>query len=150
MSFETTSHPGDPVDDRASTLSAPKAYTRLYTDAEGHSRFEDVELTGETRGVPYADLMATFAEPIAAESVIFRHVLREADDGTPHNAPRRQFIFQLTGGCEVETSRGEVRRFGPGDVLFVEDLEGHGHITRSLGPGPRLTVLVTVPATGHR
>lgn len=123
----------------------PGAYTRLYTDADGHSRFEDVELPGETRGVAYAELVATFAEPIPAQAVVFRNVLLEASDDTPHNAPRRQFIIQVSGACEVETSTGDVRRFGPGSVLLVEDLDGRGHITRKLGTGERLTLLITLP-----
>jgi hypothetical protein len=121
------------------------AYTRLYTDADGHSRFEEVELPAETRGVGYAELVATFSEPIDADAVVFRNVLREAADDTPHNAPRRQFIVQMTGWCEVESSTGERRRFGPGSVLLVEDLVGHGHITRKIGEGERLTMLVTLP-----
>ena len=123
----------------------PFAYTRLYADADGHSRFEDVTLPGETRGVAYADLVATFADPIPSEALVFRHVVEEAADDAPHNAPRRQFIIQVTGACEIETSTGEVRRFGPGSVLLVEDLDGRGHITRNVGDGQRLTVLVTLP-----
>jgi hypothetical protein len=128
-----------------SSSAIPCAYTRLYTDVDGHSRFEDVELAGETRGVGYAELVATFAQPIAAEAVVFRNVVREASDETPHNAPRRQFIIQVSGACEVESSTGEIRHFGPGSVLLVEDLHGHGHITRKVGTGERLTLLITLP-----
>jgi hypothetical protein len=133
---------GTPPDTGTETLVG---YTRLYTDADGHSRFEDVELPAETRGVAYAELVATFSVPIDADAVVFRNVLREAADDSPHNAPRRQFIVQITGVCEVESSTGEVRRFGPGSVLLVEDLSGHGHITRKIGDGERLTMLITLP-----
>jgi hypothetical protein len=121
-----------------------KAYTRLYSDADGHSRFEDVELPAKTGGVIESDLVATLADPIAAETVVFRNVLREASDSEPHNAPRRQFIIQITGWCEIETSTGEVRRFGPGEVLLVEDLDGRGHITRADESGERRTLLITL------
>jgi hypothetical protein len=124
------------------------AYTRLYADADGHSRFEDVQLPAETRGVTYAELVATFSDPIDADAVVFRNVLQEASDDSPHNAPRRQFIVQISGACEVETSTGEIRRFGPGSVLLVEDLDGHGHITRKVGEGERLTMLITLPEDG--
>jgi hypothetical protein len=33
----------------------------------------------------------------------------------------------LGGQVEAEVSDGEVRRFGPGDVVLVEDTEGRGH-----------------------
>lgn len=129
-----------------SSITIPRAYTRLYTDAEGHSCLEDVDLQGVISGVGYATLVATFAPDIPAEAVVFRNVLREADDGRPHNAPRRQFIVQMSGWCEIETSRGEVRRFGPGSVLLVEDTDGRGHITRKVGgDGDRLTLVITLP-----
>lgn len=120
----------------------PVAYIRLYTDSEGHSRFEDVSPLGHTTGVVESDLRATFSEPMSADWVAFRHVVHEADDTRPHNAPRRQFIVMLKGECEVETSMGEKRRLGPGSVLLVEDTEGLGHITRRIGEGDRLTLLI--------
>ena len=63
----------------------------------------------------------------------------------PHNAPRRQFIVHLEGAVEVEASDGERRRFGPGDVVLVEDLEGRGHVTRWVGEGPRRTLFLPAP-----
>jgi hypothetical protein len=30
------------------------------------------------------------------------------------------------------TSDGDVRRLGPGDVLFCDDLTGKGHVTRAI------------------
>lgn len=118
------------------------AYIRLYTDSDGHSRLEDVVLRGRTTGVVESDLRATFSEPLQADWVVFRHVVKEADDSHPHNAPRRQFIIMLKGECEVETSTGEVRRLGPGDVLLTEDMDGIGHMTRRIGQEDRLTLVI--------
>lgn len=129
----------------------PVAYIRLYTDSDGHSRFEDVTPQGRTAGVAESDLRATFSEPMAAGWVMFRHVVHEADDSRPHNAPRRQFIVMLKGECEVETSTGETRRLGPGSVLLTEDTDGLGHITRRIGDDDRLTLLIPLgvaPANG--
>jgi hypothetical protein len=120
----------------------PVAYIRLYTDVDGHSRFQDVSPLGRTTGVVESDLRATFSEPMSADWLMFRHVVHEADDSQPHNAPRRQFIVMLKGECEVETSTGEKRRLGPGSVLLTEDTEGLGHITRRIGDGDRLTLLI--------
>jgi len=140
VSGESYSRPEDRAEIRA-------AYTRLYTDGDGHSRFGDVVLNGESRAVDYADLVATFADPIQAESVVFRDVVQEASADARHNAPQRQFIVQVNSECEVESSTGEIRRFGPGSVLLAEDLEGHGHITRNIGDPDRgrLTLLITLP-----
>lgn len=61
-----------------------------------------------------------------------------------HNAPRRQLIFLTSGILELETSEG--RRFicRPGDLIFAEDVQGKGHITRSLR-GTRGFVHVSMP-----
>lgn len=121
-------------------------YVRLYTDEVGDSRFEDVVLEAEPQGVSYdADLMASFSDPIPAVEVFLRNVVKEASSVEPHNAPRRQFIVQLTGESEVETSTGEVRRFGPGSIMLLEDTDGKGHITRGLSGGERLTLVVALP-----
>jgi len=123
----------------------PAAFTRVYATKDGHSHFEEIDLRGDTRSVDYAELVATFSEPFEADRLMFRHVVREASADDPHNAPRRQFIVMMTGVCEIETSDGEVRRFGPGSVILVEDLEGYGHITRRIGDDDRLTLLITLP-----
>ena len=50
-----------------------------------------------------------------------------------HPAPRRQWIFILSGTLEVEVQDGEVRQFPSGSILFVEDTTGKGHKTRVVG-----------------
>ena len=57
-------------------------------------------------------------------------------------APRRQLIIHLAGEAEVEVSDGEVRRFGPGSVMLVEDVSGKGHRTRRVGDAIRETVFL--------
>jgi hypothetical protein len=118
--------------------------TRLYTAANGHSRFEEVDLPEETRSVVESDLQAAFSEPMAANEVFFRRVVREASAEERHNTPRRQIIVHLSGEAEVETSEGDVRRFGPGDLLLLEDVDGLGHTTRRVSDGERLTLVVTL------
>ena len=49
-----------------------------------------------------------------------------------HNAPQRQLIFLTSGILELEASDGARVICRPGDLIFAEDLEGKGHITRSL------------------
>ena len=119
-------------------------YVRLYADENGESRFEDVRLAGEPQSVVESSLMAVLSDPIPAVQVYLRDVVKEASSVEPHNAPRRQFIILLSGESEVETSTGEVRRFGPGSIMLLEDTHGKGHITRGFG-GERLTLVVTLP-----
>jgi len=49
-----------------------------------------------------------------------------------HNAPRRQLIFLTSGILELEASDGLRTLCMPGDLIFAEDTQGKGHITRSL------------------
>ena len=59
-----------------------------------------------------------------------------------HNAPRRQYVVNLSGTAEFECADGSKVQMEPGDILVAEDLEGHGHIARSLGDTPRASLAV--------
>ena len=51
-------------------------------------------------------------------------------------------MASLSGGLEIEVSDGTKRRIGPGDIVIAEDPEGEGHITREIGPEPRVSIYV--------
>lgn len=112
-------------------------YTRIYATPDGESHLQDVDQP--MKPAPYASMMS---ELIAAKGVIFR----ESRSGEYlidwHNAPRRQFVVNLTGEVEIETSDGEVRRFGPGSILLAEDVTGKGHISRGIGDSERQTLFI--------
>ena len=59
-----------------------------------------------------------------------------------HNAPRLQYVVNLQGTAEFETADGSKCRMGPGDVLIAEDIEGHGHIARSLCEETRISLAI--------
>ena len=102
--------------------------TKVYTDENGDSRFEDVEIALEDAGE-----IGALSNLIPAKGVIFREVLPTYDFDF-HNAPQRQYIILLDGEIEIETSLGEKRQFRGGDILLMEDTEGKGHKTRNLLP----------------
>lgn len=111
-------------------------YFRLYTDAEGETHFEDldIELHPGSTGSSYSEL-------IPGTGVIFRW--SPADLYLDwHTAPRRQFVVTLSGRGEVEVSDGEVRQVGPGSIMLAEDLDGKGHITRGVGTEDRLSLFI--------
>jgi hypothetical protein len=120
---------------------------RIYNDAQGESHFEDLELRSETQ-LSSTGVTAEVSEPLPAESLFFRHVISEASEVTPHVAPAKLIIVHLEGAVEVEASDGEVRRFGPGEAVLVEDTGGKGHITRNVGGKTRRT-LVAALTTGE-
>ena len=112
-------------------------YTRIYATPDGESHLQDVEV--EMKPGEYASAMS---EMVAAKGVIFR----ESHSGEYfidwHNAPRRQFVVNLTGDVEIQVSDGETRRFGPGSILLAEDVTGKGHISRGVGKGERQTLFI--------
>ncbi len=59
-----------------------------------------------------------------------------------HNASRVQYVVHLSGISEIEVADGTVKRLNPGDVLIAEDTTGHGHITRGIGEGSRVSLAV--------
>jgi hypothetical protein len=61
-------------------------------------------------------------------------------------------VFHLDGEVDADVSDGEVRRFGPGSVVLVEDTIGAGHVTRPVGDTDRATIFVALedlPAAGQ-
>jgi hypothetical protein len=111
-------------------------YFRIYTDSDGESHFEDIDVLLAT-APGGSDLSAL----VPATGVIFRRSPATLDLDW-HPAPRRQFVVTLAGEGEVEASDGEVRRIGPGTIMLAEDVTGKGHRTRGVGDAERLSLFI--------
>ena len=111
-------------------------YVRIYPTADGGSAFEDVTVPPVT-GTGSVEASAL----IPATSLIFRRSPSDYDIDW-HNAPRRQFVINLTGAVEIVASDGQSRRLGSGTVLRAEDITGRGHLSRNAGGGERLSLFV--------
>jgi len=105
--------------------------TRVYTGSDGKSHFEDVEIELLDKGP-----MGSISSLWSAKGVLFRKVSGDYDLDF-HNAPRRQFVVNLTGAVENEVGDGTKRQLGAGSILLAEDTEGQGHISRSINGEPR-------------
>ena len=112
---------------------------RVYTDSDGDSHFEDVQLPLQDRGA-----VGRLSEAFPAKSIVFREV-KASYDWDFHTAPARQYIVLLDGEIEIETSLHDRRIFKPGDVLLMEDTTGKGHKTRNLRPEKRRSIFITLP-----
>lgn len=112
--------------------------TRLYTGHDGEAHFEDIE-------IPLVDAgdIGRLSEMEAAAGIIFRETGPDYNYDW-HNAPRRQYIIILEGEVDIEIGDGTIRRFGPGDILLVEDTTGRGHISRAVDNKPRKSIFVTL------
>jgi len=85
----------------------------------------------ELRKVPMSAAERPMSATYGATALFFRETSEGHVQGF-HNAPRRQLIFITSGLVEIETSDGKRWSCRPGDILFTEDFDGRGHITRSL------------------
>ncbi len=110
--------------------------TRVYTGDDEESHFEDVEIDLEDRGP-----MGRISALVAGKGVIFREVDGDYDLDF-HNAPRRQYVVNLTGSVELEVGDGTQRLLGPGEILLAEDTTGRGHKSRAVCNQPRTCLFI--------
>ena len=112
---------------------------RIYSDNQGESHFEDMEVPLKEGGI-----IGRLSEGIPAKEIIFREV-EPNYDWDFHTAPQRQYIILLDGEIEIETSLHRKRTFKGGDILLVEDTTGKGHKTKNLLPIKRKSIFITLP-----
>jgi hypothetical protein len=97
---------------------------RIFTTESGESALE-------IRLVPMSGAARPMSETFGCNGIFFRET-PEGHVQDFHNAPRRQLIFLTSGILELEASDGKRTICLPGDLIFAEDMQGKGHITRSL------------------
>lgn len=111
-------------------------YTRIYSDSNGESHFERVEISLKDYGA-----VGFLSESMKVKILQFRE-----NNGDYywdyHNPPTRQFIILLDGTIEITTSLGEVRQFNAGEILLVEDMEGKGHKTENISKESRKSIFI--------
>jgi len=110
----------------------------LYTDAEGQSHFEDVEIDYISES-PSGRLSAR----IPVTGLIFRQV-QPTYELDWHHAPRRQYIINLANGVQITASDGEARVIGAGEVILVEDTTGKGHLSKAINDQIRHCIFVAL------
>jgi hypothetical protein len=120
-------------------------HVRIYTGPSGETHFEDL---GE---VPFTP--ASYAPPAPpldvapfAPAVQYGFLRLPAGwCGDWHPAPFRQVQILVSGEVEAQVSDGEVRRFGPGVVVLLEDASGKGHVSRAVGREAVVIAVVRLP-----
>jgi len=108
---------------------------RLYTGDDGESHFEEIPM----EFTPDRNMESTPMQ--GAKSVAVRRV----SPGVVldwHPAPRRQYLFTLSGAWDIECGSGEVQRFEAGDIMLANDLTGRGHTSRVVGDEPHVFAVV--------
>jgi hypothetical protein len=113
--------------------------TKVYSDSNGDSHFEDIDIPLEEAGS-----VGKLSQEFPVKGVVFREV-EPSYDWDFHTAPQRQYIVLLDGEIEIETSLGDKKTFTAGEILLVEDTTGKGHKTRNLQPIKRKSIFITFP-----
>jgi hypothetical protein len=133
------------------------SFTHLWADANGVSHFRDEKLSFEaatpenptagTTSRTNPDPEALVSLPLrGATGATFLYLKRAAVEDW-HKAPRRMYLIAVQGMSEVTAGDGEVRRFGPGSIVLMDDLTGKGHITRAVGDVDHIALTIPVPPT---
>jgi len=112
------------------------AIIRIYAGPDGKSHFEEIE----PRLTPRGD-QSDGGELLPGSGIVIRRFDPKRTNPW-HHAPGRAAVFTVSGAVDIEIGDGTVRRLGPGDILIAEDLTGQGHVTREVGPEPRVSVFV--------
>ena len=111
-----------------------KRVLRIYADADGTSHIQELPIAtkpGKTRRTELAAATGLMYADYTASSV---------EDW--HRTPGRQFSISMSGEIEVEVSDGKKHAIHAGDMVFLEDLQGKGHITRILSPVTNIFIRV--------
>ena len=110
----------------------------LYADASGASHFGDIEVEWAQNGPG-----GKMSRRLPSTGVTFRETAGDYDLDW-HTAPRRQYIVNLDAGVEITASNGERRVIGAGEVIFVEDTTGKGHLSKAVSGQVRHSIFIHV------
>ncbi len=132
----------DAGDNEARPDPAKRAGRPLLTwihDDGGASRTEPFHWPGDLAPVPPVEEW-----PRSRGAFVTRRDYGEDgyDPGVWHNGPRPQLGVTLNGRAEIETGDGTVTAPKAGDIAYIDDVTGDGHVTR--GIGDRWMLFVTV------
>jgi hypothetical protein len=110
----------------------------LYTDENGESHFRDIEVEWEEERN-----FSKYSRKMPATGIIFRETSGDYDLDW-HPAPRRQYIVYLDAGAKLTASDGETRIIDAGEIILVEDIDGKGHLSQSVGGKLRHSLFIPI------
>lgn len=91
----------------------------IYATPEGGSAVEVLTATEARKALPVVSVSANSYRPNAVEW---------------HNAPGKVFSINIAGEIQGETTDSPLVDIGPGDLVYMDDLTGKGHVTHLLTP----------------
>ncbi|MGG7646375.1 hypothetical protein ACQ5SP_16315 [Rhodovulum sp. YNF3179] len=110
-------------------------YSILLEDADGVSYFEDREADLRLQDFVPPASPPQISDRVPAVGFVFL-TLPAGWKGVQHRSPHRQIAAILSGSFRVEAGNGEGRVFTAGDLFWMEDTSGSGHISSAEGGMP--------------
>jgi quercetin dioxygenase-like cupin family protein len=128
------------------------AFVHLYADAHGVSHFRDEKLAfpagpaaPEVASPQLSNARALASRQLSSAPGATLLMLKRGAEEDWHRAPRRMYLIVVQGMSEVTAGDGEVRRFGLGSVMLMDDTTGKGHITRAVGDVDHIALAIPAP-----
>jgi quercetin dioxygenase-like cupin family protein len=122
-------------------MGAKMIFQKLFSDAEGESHWEDIEVELEERTFAPPAKAIEVSPPEAVKQAMFLR-LKSGWNEPIHPTPVAQKLICLSGTVRVTASDGEYRDIGPGDVWHMEDKHGKGHHTVVTSDDDFLSVII--------
>ena len=117
----------------------PLTYVHVYADAAGASHFREEHFAFSPGRDGNSSIHVLDAK---GGATLLRLKAGAFEDW--HNAPQAWFLIVLQGASEVTTSDGQVRHFGPGSVVLLDDTAGKGHQTRAVGKIDHVAAVIPI------
>lgn len=92
-------------------------FIRVFATPDGGSDLEDVIISPNAKPIPVTSMTAGAYRPPPNAVAQW------------HQVPQPQFTVNLVGWLTCETTNGKKRKIGPGDLVFLHDATGKGHLT---------------------
>jgi len=121
--------------------SGAQAQQALHEPAKGPSGImEVIHIYAGADGVSHVNRARVLGSPkeLPIDSVIATSIAQGTEDW--HQAPAKTFTINVVGDIEGEVSDGTRVRIGKGDLVYLEDMTGKGHVTRLLTPVANLFI----------
>ena len=115
----------DPPHEPVKGPSGIMEVVHIYAGEDGVSHVSRVRVVGSPKTLPI-------------DSVIASSIAQGVEDW--HKAPAKTFTINVVGDIEAEVGDGTRVKIGKGDLVYLEDLTGKGHVTRLLTPVANLFI----------
>jgi hypothetical protein len=110
----------------------------IYTDDRGHSYFGQLELplAGPPRRIELKP------QPVTSWQMAI-HQPGHFVDFAP--VPEATYLCVMSGQMDITVSNGDTRHFARGEMIYLQDLKGQGHITRVSSIDPCVALMIAMP-----